>query len=141
MTIGNRFLPHRVSIVRTVAVLDDADQPILDDYGQPTTATDTLATDVRAGIQPKNAREVAALSQAGAAVSSHTIYLLPIDVSTADVIVHDPGNCPMRTDLPSQTYEVDTVPDAAGAGHHLEINATLIGSAQSAYATPVGEGS
>ena len=140
MTISARFLNHRVSIARRVVTLDEG-EVVLDDYGQPTTTETTLASTVAAGIQPKSARELAAISQAGVASSSHNIYMLPRDITTADAIVHDASECPVRTDLPDLTFQVVAVPDAAGAGHHLEIDAQIVGSQQSAYATPVGEGS
>jgi len=140
VSIGSRFLNHRVSIARRVVTLDEG-EVVLDDYGQPTTTETTLASTVAAGIQPKSARELAAISQAGVASSSHNIYMLPRDITTADAIVHDASECPVRTDLPDLTFQVVAVPDAAGAGHHLEIDAQIVGSQQSAYATPVGEGS
>lgn len=141
MSISGRFLNHRVSITRSLVVLDDADEPVLDEYGQPTFTDSTLASDIPAGIQPKNARELAAMSQAGVATSTHSIYMHPRDISTADRIVHLADDCPVRTDLPDTTYQVTAVPDAAGAGHHLEVDASLVGSSQSAYAVPVGAGS
>jgi len=142
VSISGEFLPHRVSIIRHGSILDEDGDPVLDDYGQPTTEDVTVATGVAAGIQPKSAREVASVVQAGASISDHRIYMHPRDVTTADVIVHDPDACPMRTDLPDARYSVVGVPDAAGAGHHLEIAAKLVGSPQSAYAVPVGvEGS
>lgn len=139
MSIG-RFLNHRVSIVRTEAVLGDDDQPTYDDYGQPVFANDTLASDIPAGIQPKSIRELAAISQAGTIDATHTIYMLPRDISTADSIVHASGACPMPVDLPDLTFQIAAVPDAAGAGHHLEIQAKLGSGQQSAYAVPVGSG-
>jgi hypothetical protein len=132
-----RFLNHRVSIVRQVAVLDEGD-PTYDDYGQPVRSASTIASGVPAGIQPKAAVELAAISQAGAAKATHTIYLLPRDVSAADQVVHDPDACPLTVDLPAGTYQLTGVPDAAGAGHHLELDAFLAGGPVSAYATPVG---
>lgn len=139
MGIG-RFLNHRVSIVRHVAVLD-GDEATYDDFGQPVFADSTLASGVAAGIQPKSARELAAISQAGVTDATHTIYMLPRDVSTGDQIVHVQSVCPMPVDLPDVTYQVTSIPDAAGAGHHLELSAKLIGGQASAYALPVGAGS
>ena len=133
----DRFLTHRVSIVRRVATLDDADALIRDDYGHVVTATSTV-TGVAVSIQPRSAREVADISQAGAALSDHRIYMLPRDIGTSDVIVHDASDCPMRTDIPDGRYEIVGVPDAAGAGHHIEIAARLVSSPGKAYATPVG---
>jgi hypothetical protein len=132
----SRFLTHRVSIVRKVAVLD-GDDPTYDSHGQPVFVDQAVASLIPASIQPKRAREQAAINQAGVPVADHTVYLLPVDVSTADVIVHDEELCPMTTDLPDATYRVTAVPSAAGIGHHLEIDAKLVASTK-AYATPVG---
>lgn len=136
----DRFLTHRVSVVRRVEVLDGQDDPVVDEYNHPT-STEQTTTGVPASIQPRSARELANLAQAGAALSDHRIYMRPRDISTADVIVHVASACPMRTDLPDGRYEIVGVPDAAGAGHHVEIAAKLVSAAGLAYATPVGEGS
>ncbi|HEX5013009.1 MAG TPA: hypothetical protein VFV72_02535 [Candidatus Limnocylindrales bacterium] len=138
----SRYLNHRVAIVASRSVLDDQDEPTVDEYGQPVRADVTVASNVAAGIQPKSERELAAISQAGVAESTHTIYMLPRLVSTADTIVHDPDDCPLSVDLPAARYLVTGVPDAAGAGHHLEIDARLLGApVQASYDTPVGIGS
>lgn len=139
MGIG-RFLIHRVSIARAVVTLDEEGDPVLDDYGQPVTTASTVE-DVAAAIQPHSAEELAAISQAGVSSSTHRIYMLPRDISTADAIVHDPDDCPMPTDLPLGTYQVVFPADAAGSGRHIEIRAKLVGSPTAAYATPVGGGS
>lgn len=118
MPIGSR-LEHRVTIVR------ESETGTLDDYGQPVTSAAVLAT-VQAAIQPRSAEEQAAVSQAGAAVSDHVIYLLPTDVTTADYISHDPVTCPMTSDLPDARFEITGVPNAAGRGHHLEVEARLV---------------
>lgn len=118
MSLG-ALLTHRVQIVRQT-------EGALDDYGQPIVTPVTIALDVPAAIQPRSAREMALVSQAGAAVSDHTIYLFPQDLTTADSIVHEPDDCPMRVDLPQGTYQVVAVPSGAGLGHHLEIAANLI---------------
>lgn len=136
----DRFLVHRVSVVRRVVVLDEADAVVVDEYNQPTTSTSTT-TGVPASIQPRSARELASLAQAGAALSDHRIYMRPRDISTADVIVHVASACPLVTDLPDGRYEVVGVPSAAGEGHHLEIAAKLVSAPGYAYATPVGGGS
>lgn len=132
MPIG-RFLSHRVSIVRKVAVLDVSGNPTFDTYGQPI-VVDSIVTGIAASIQPKSERERTAISQAGVSSSTHRIYLLPVDVTTADTIVHDASVCPMSPDLPDGTYEVVGVPSAAGQGHHLELDAVLVAAVQSAIA-------
>lgn len=135
-----RFLTHRVSVVRRVAVLVD-DEVAVDEYNQPIVAESAIATGVAVSIQPRSAKELALLSQAGPVVSDVRIYLRPRDLSTADVLVHTAATCPVRTDLPDARYEVTAVPDAAGAGHHTEVAARHVGSPAQAYAVPVGEGS
>lgn len=123
MSIASR-LTHTVTIVRAPAASDDPDDD--DEFGQPTYTESTYAT-VRAAIQPKTAQEIALTTQAGATVSDHRIFLLPISLSTSDAIVHEAQECPMRPDLPDARYEVTSVPDAAGLGHHLEVEARVIG--------------
>jgi len=93
-----------------------------------------LATEVggpfRASIQHKRAFEVALLAQGGATVGDYNIYCSPRVISSSDVIVHDPTECPKdpERDLPSARFEVYGVPvNAAGRGHHLEIDARLVG--------------
>lgn len=122
VSIASR-LTHTVTIVRTSSTGDPDDD---DEFGQPVYSEAVVAT-VKAAIQPKKAEEVALTTQAGAVVSDHRIYLLPIGITTADAIVHDAQDCPMRPDLPDARYEVMSVPDAAGLGHHLELEAQLIG--------------
>lgn len=142
MSISSKFLNHRVSIVASRVVLDDDDEPTVDEYGQPVRADVTIGSNVAAGIQPKSARELAAISQAGIAESTHKVYMLPRLVTTADTIVHDPDDCPLSVDLPAARYLVTGVPDAAGAGHHLELDVRLLGSpSQASYDSPVGVGS
>lgn len=138
MGIGRRFLPHRVSILRHAPVLDELGDPVVDDYGNPVRTTDTIASDVAAGIQPRSAREVAALHEAGAVISDTRIYLLPRDVTTADAVYHDPTACPASPDLPEATYNLVNALDAAGAGHHIQVDAKLVANPGAAYATPVG---
>lgn len=131
MSLGD-FLIHRVSIERTT------DTASIDEYGQPVRTTATLASDVAASIQPKGAREMAAVHEAGATLADHTIYLFPQDLTTGDAIIHDPDVCPLTVDLPLGRYEVTAVPLAAGVPHHLEVSAKLLGSPLSAIAPAVG---
>lgn len=140
MAIG-RFLVHRVSIVRAGVTLGLGSEPTFDEYGMPNVTETTVASAVPASIQPKSAREVAAISQAGAAMADHTIYILPRDITTADIVVHDPDACPMTTDLPDARYQVTAVPSAAGEAHHLEVSAKLVGAPLAAIAVAAGDGS
>lgn len=138
--IGARFLVHRVSIVRQVTQTDGLGDAVLDDYGQPVSIGDTVASDVPAGIQPRGAREIAALHEAGAVVSDTRIYLQGVTVRTSDAIHHDPTSCPASPDLPAATYNVVSLRDAAGAGHHVELDARLVSNPLAAYATAASAG-
>ncbi len=124
MSFGSR-LTHTVAIVRK------ADAHTLDDYGQPVTSDAVLRT-VKAAIQPRRENEQAAVSQAGPAAGDHVIFMFPTDVTTADAIFHDRTVCPLTADLPTARYEIVGVPNAAGLGHHLEIQARLVGALQEA---------
>lgn len=125
----DRFLNHRVSILRRVA-------SGADEYEQPIVSEETLASAVAAGIQPRTGREVDSVSGAGAALSDHVIYMLPRDVTTADVVLHEQAACTAANDLPDGRYEIVATPDAAGGGHHLELAAKLVSAP--AFAAPVG---
>jgi hypothetical protein len=128
------LLTHRVSRIRRIGVLDDEGQPTTDEYGQPLSVEDA-EPGIAVAIQPKTAREAAAFHQAGAAISTHTIYAVDRTILAADAIYHDPDACPVVKDLPRGRYELSGVPDAAGLGHHLEIDATLVSLPEPA-ATP-----
>lgn len=82
-----------------------------DDYGQPVATETTLAT-VAGRITPKNAREVALLSQAGAVISDHTAYLWPLAGLDTGCWIESGG----------VRYDITGINDAAGAGHHLELD-------------------
>jgi len=115
------LLRHTVTIVRS---FDDGTE---DEYGQPETSQVVVAT-VRAAIQPRADREATLTTQAGVVVADHLIYLRPTDVTTADYVVHDPTTCDAPDDLAYERYEIVGTPNAAGIGHHLELDARLISS-------------
>lgn len=98
-----------------------------DEYGQPDRVPGTPVT-VKAAIQPKSDQEIALTTQAGGALADYRIYLLPMSLTTSAAIVHDAQDCPMRPDLPDARFEIIGVPDAAGLGHHLEVDAKLVQS-------------
>jgi hypothetical protein len=81
-----------------------------DERGVPAQTASTVAT-VPGLIQPKSDREVAQLNQAGPVASTHTIFLMPTDLTEADFI-----------ESGGRTYQVDGIRDAAGVGHHLEVD-------------------
>jgi hypothetical protein len=89
-----------------------------DEYGQPIVAWVQLAT-VKGSVQPKSGTEVVNQLQSGATVINAIVYLLPTDVLPADRVRRaDQANGPW--------YELLTVRDAAGRGHHLECDARLV---------------
>jgi len=100
-------LPHQLTIQR-------ATDGTPDDRGVPAQTWATLAT-CSGWVQPKNARELAQLSQGGPVVSDHTVYMWPTDITEGDRIVYG-----------AQTYEVEGITDEAGIGHHLRIDARLV---------------
>lgn len=115
MAFADRLI-HSLLIVRHVVVVDGSGDPVLDENGMPTT-TD-VATEVKGLIQPKKATEVALISQGGAALTDHTVYLLPTAVTNDDLITFDPDD--------GRHYQVTGVRDAAGIGHHLEVDARMV---------------
>ena len=93
-----------------VREVDDAGTATVDEYGQPVTAETTVAT-VAGLIQPRKAREVELASQAGAVIGEHVGYLRPLaGLTTADWIL-----------LGTVRYNILSIADAAGLGHHLEL--------------------
>lgn len=86
-----------------------------DDYGQPATAETTVAT-VAGRIAPKSVREVALLSQAGAVVSTHTGYIRPLPGLDTGCWIESGG----------VRYDIVGMPDAAGQGHHLELELVAV---------------
>jgi len=94
-----------------VRELNDAGSIVLDEYGQATSAPAVLAT-VAGLVQARSAREVALVGQGGAAIGSHVGYLYAVTgLDTGCWIVPDDG----------VRYDLLSVPDAAGQGHHLEL--------------------
>lgn len=87
------------------------------DYNQTVQTWATLA-EVRGLVQPKTAREVAQLNEAGAVVSTFTIYLRPTEIQPADRLRMEPDD--------GRRWEIDGIRDAAGLGHHLEVDARLV---------------
>lgn len=127
MGIGS-LLTHRANLVRQVALIDTDGSAVLDEDGHAQ-RTDLTIPDVAVAIQPLSTKERAAQHQAGATVATHRIYALDRSISTVDFIEHVPETCPVLAsrDLPYGRYELHATQDAAGLGHHIEIDATLIG--------------
>ena len=92
--------------------------PLLDSDGQQVYAWVALAT-VAGSVQPKTATEVALQNQGGATMTDTVIYLLPTDVLAADRIR-------LTADTNGPYYEITGARDAAGHGHHYELDARLV---------------
>ena len=100
--------PHSVTIQR-------ATDGAIDDRGVAVQTWADLAT-ARAWVQPKNARELAQLSQSGPVTSSHTVYLWPTaDVTEADRLVYG-----------GDTYQIEGIRDEAGLAHHFKLDCKLV---------------
>jgi len=113
-------LIHTLSVVRQIETGD------LDDYGQPVTTP--ISTSVSGLPQPKRIREVAAIHEAGATIGTWTIFLAIADVTAGDAITHLDATCavPDSVDLGDHQWNVTGIRNAAGIGHHLEVDASLV---------------
>lgn len=79
--------------------------------GHAITAETTVASDVPGLVQPRTARELAQMSQAGVVVGQHVGFMDPLDGLDTDCWIV----------LDGERYDVVWIPDAAGLGHHLEV--------------------
>lgn len=103
-------------LVHTLVVKRAAATGALDAYGQPVTSTVTVAT-VPGLIQPRTSRELALASQAGALIGEHVGYLRPLAGLGTDCWI----------ELGGARYDLVSVDDAAGLGHHLELGLRRVG--------------
>ena len=115
------LLRHTLEVVSLVASGSlDSDG---EDRGHLTRTPTVLAT-YRGLIQPKRARERVSVAGTDTNVSTHRIYIegaaleLPVD---SDMRIRKVGT--VDADL-NGDYLVDFVGNAAGYGHHIEIDAT-----------------
>lgn len=112
-------LIHSVSIRR-------ATQGTLDDYGQPSLTWNTLAT-VPARIYPKPTRlgggqvEEVTTHGGGTSITDHTVAMRPTTIASADRLLAVSAG--IHT---GKTFEVLMVRDAAGHGHHMELDVRLV---------------
>lgn len=113
----DRRLIHRVAILRMVTADDGSGGPQFDDLNQPVRSEAVLAT-VSALAQPRSVREIAQLSQAGITVGDHVVFMRPTDITASDVLRFDPDD--------GRRLQVMGVRDAAGLGHHYEVDAQLV---------------
>ena len=104
-------------LLHTLSIERATDGPP-DEYNQPSRTWATLS-EVPGLVQPKSAREVAQLNQAGAVVSTYSIYLRPTEIQPADrVRVLDDGV--------AGVYEIDGIQNQAGRNHHLKADARMV---------------
>lgn len=110
------LLRHSCTIVRQEAVLAMG-EPTYTELGQPITADSTVGT-WPCLIQPRTARELALLSQAGAVIGDFRIFGPTADLLEGDRLEAADG----------RTFEVMAIENAAGQDHHLEVEARRVGS-------------
>lgn len=108
MSFDDRLI-HTVDIER-------ATPGVVDDYNQPSLVFASIAT-VAALVQPKSGLELAQANQAGPVKGDFRIYMRPTDVTEGDHLI--------RQDR-GEVYEIGFVADAAGVGHHLELDCTRV---------------
>jgi hypothetical protein len=117
MPISDRLI-HSLAIVTPTDDVGTA----TDEYGQPIPGEPTV-TNVSGLIQPKSAREIALISQAGAQVSDHTVFLLrsaPVENASYIRFATDDGD----------RYEVTGIRDFAYGmvSDHLEVDCRRVHS-------------
>lgn len=106
------LLEHKLAIVT----------PTFDVVGGETVQTGTAVVPVDGMVQPRDANEIAALSQAGAEVSTHVIFLDLRDIDSGSWISDNPAD-------PSagRHYDITGVRRLDfGGSPHLEIDARLV---------------
>lgn len=85
-----------------------------DAHGNPVKVWSDLATDIACRLQPRRGREAVQPTQV--VVGSHVLFLeIGTDITERDRVV-----------VATLTYEVLFVGDAAGQGHHLEVDLELV---------------
>lgn len=116
-------------LTHTVHLERDVDTGSDDGYEVATT-TVAVGQSFKAAIQPRTAREIAAATQAGAPLSDFTIFMRARVLTTGDRIVHDTADCALAdvADYQDAWFEITGIRNAAGLGHHLEVDARLVGA-------------
>ena len=111
MSIESRFL-HTLTVQHGVSGTEDA-------WGHAAvTFPDYAWVTVRGLVQERTGREINGPKLGGTVIADAVIFLpIGTEVAESDRIVHG-----------AKTYEVLYVKDAAGVGHHLEVNARSIRS-------------
>lgn len=107
-----------INLLRHTLTIERPTDGAVDAYNQPSVTYATFAS-VPGLVQPKSVREMAQLNQSGATVSAYTAYLRPVWLRPSDRITVATGDM-------AGTYEVDGIRNAAGIGHHLEVDCHLV---------------
>lgn len=108
------LLRHSAAVRRRVAVLDGG-LPTYTELGQPITTIELVAT-IRCRVEPLEARELAALHQAGPVLYTHRVFAVRgVNVNEADNLLWG-----------DQVLEVVRIDDLGGAGRYLELHANLV---------------
>ena len=127
-----QLLRQRLVIERAVTTMiaGTPPRPLLDDYGQPTRTWTALVdpepidpanpTYQAGSLQPLKATEVPLFNQGGARDVWAIVFLEPdVDVIAADRI-H------LASEPSGPYWEITGAVDAAGRGHHLQLDAKLV---------------
>lgn len=102
------------SRLRHTVTIQRATEGARDTYGVPAQTWSDLAT-VRAWVQPNSRSESDDVTQGGPVDAGFTAFMLPTDVRESDRLRWGAG-----------TYQVRSVTDPAGKGHHLELDLRLV---------------
>lgn len=121
----DNLLNRECAIERPYAVLGLDTFPTYDEYNQPIRAYVSVTEEVRCAIQPLGGREVPLVTDAGAVIYDHIIFMRPTDLTEADRI--------HRTDT-GEVFEIVSQGDGGGRGRHIEVRARLLTSRQTAAA-------
>jgi SPP1 family predicted phage head-tail adaptor len=107
-----RLLDRTFVVKAMTPALDENDDPILDEYSQPTTVETTVVAALAGRIRPTSAREVTAADQSGAVIGDFVAYCLPNALVT--------NECWLELD--GTRYDILAVRDPGGRHNHLELD-------------------
>lgn len=128
MSFAGRLV-HRLAIVTPAVIGDPEDKASLDERGNPVAAPDTVVL-VRGLVQPRSATEVAALSQAGAEISDHVVFLLSRRIPDGSWIADADADGVLEG---GRRFDITGVRSFEfGRSPHLEVDVQLIGATEGA---------
>ena len=114
-------------LVHQLALVVPATTGLDDEYGHPE-AADPTVTLLRGMAQPRTAREVALMSQAGAEISDWVIFLEPRDIP-AGAWITDADDTGILAG--GRRFDIRGVrPHEYGSVPHLELDCRLVGSTE-----------